>query len=370
VFAVMVATLMTAAVLNASTMLERAETSPLGAGRERALAFWRPLDAFSSSLGLDRPRAGIDALRSPDPVTTPDTSLVAANVLGHEPLTTSPPPVRPELGDLHRTTTTEGGGVPAGPSTNTSLTGSATPLGLPVPGAVRPAPPPPPPTTSGFPLRQPTAEDPLEVVIIGDSTVEPLGNSMLRLLAETGVTEASLDYRVSTGLARPDFFDWPAHLAELQAADPGRGGPEVAVVMLGANDAQPFIENDVVLSFGTDEWITAYRHRVGVLLDQLTADGRWVIWVSQPLMRNPDFDAKMASINAVVASEAEGRPRVRFIDSSPALSDGGRYASYLLDDAGDQQLVRQNDGIHLTPAGGDRLAPIVVEELDSVAPLS
>ena len=43
-----------------------------------------------------------------------------------------------------------------------------------------------------------------------------------------------VDYKVSSGLARPDFFDWPAHLRrQLPAVD-----PDIVVVTFGGNDAQ------------------------------------------------------------------------------------------------------------------------------------
>ena len=35
-----------------------------------------------------------------------------------------------------------------------------------------------------------------------------------RLLDETGLVDVELDYVVSSGLARPDFHDWPAHLRD------------------------------------------------------------------------------------------------------------------------------------------------------------
>ena len=360
VFAVMTASLALAALLNAGTMLERAETSPLGPGRERALAFWRPIEEVSSAAGLDRPRAGLEAIRSGD---TPRVGAAATNVLGHEALTPGPPPLRPELGP--RPTTTEAGS-PAGPSAATSIAGSATPLGLP-PWDASPSPTVAAggPSTSGFPLRRPTADEPLDVLIAGDSTVEPVGSSLLRLLADTGLARAELDYRVSTGLSRPDFFDWPAHLASSRTTT----GPEVVVLMLGANDAQAFIEDGAVVEYGTDAWFDAYRGRVADLLDQLTARGSWVIWVGQPVMRDPGFDAKVAAIDEVVAGEIVGRPLVRYVDTRTTLSEDGGYATYLPDGDGNRQLVRQSDGIHLTQAGGDRLAPLVVDELNAIAPL-
>ena len=60
------------------------------------------------------------------------------------------------------------------------------------------------------------------------------GRTSKELLDDTGVVETTVDYKVSSGLARPDFFDWPAHLrGELPAVD-----PDIVVVTFGGNDAQ------------------------------------------------------------------------------------------------------------------------------------
>ena len=55
-------------------------------------------------------------------------------------------------------------------------------------------------------------------------------------LGNTGVVQATLDGQVTTGLTRPDYYNWPA---ELQADLP-KYSPQVVVVMMGANDPQDF----------------------------------------------------------------------------------------------------------------------------------
>ena len=57
-----------------------------------------------------------------------------------------------------------------------------------------------------------TAQDPATVFIVGDSDAGTFGPYLQTLLDGTGVVETELDYKVSSGLARPDFFDWPAEI--------------------------------------------------------------------------------------------------------------------------------------------------------------
>jgi hypothetical protein len=42
-------------------------------------------------------------------------------------------------------------------------------------------------------------------------------------------------FQISTGLSRPDYYDWPAHLEQDMAAV----DPRVVVLLVGANDDQP-----------------------------------------------------------------------------------------------------------------------------------
>jgi hypothetical protein len=328
-------------------MLHRAETSELGTGRDLALRLWRPVAEVGSAAGLTHLRLTLDDARG---VTVPTTTAAGRPSPGQ----VAPPRRWP--------TTTGGGPVTSGPAS----TGRSILLGLPPPTSD-----PAPPTTTGAPqagfdLRRPTTDDPLRVLVAGDSTIEALGSAILRDLAETGLTDARLDYRVSSGLARPDFFDWPARFTTLRSETDF----EVVVIMLGANDAQPFIVEGAPESYGTRRWLDAYRTRVVALLDQLTSGGTWVVWVGQPAMGNDDFDAKMQQLDRLYANAIDRYPTATHLDvRAPTSDESGRYAAYLIDGAGDRQLVRAPDGVHLTAAGADRLAPLVVDAINAIAPL-
>jgi lysophospholipase L1-like esterase len=356
VLAVMLGTLLLAAAINSEAMLQRADASPLGTGRDISLAIWTPIHDVSRQLGLTGPRSGLDALRP----TAADPPPPATGV--EQQAATVPESTATVPGGPLRTT-----GLPdaqvTGPETLRWAGGSLMPLGPSEParatgtGAGTPAP---------DQLRRPTAEDPLRVLLVGDSTMDAVGASLLRDLGQSGLTEATLEFRVSSGLARPDFFDWPAHLRALRAET----GAELVVVMLGANDAQPFVIGGQPESFGTDRWLDAYRGRVSGLLQELTADGSGVLWIGQPVMRNQRYDADMARLNQVYAEEVARIPRGRFLDARPVLADGaGAYTAYLGDAGGSQQRVRHDDGVHLTEAGADRLAPAVIEAINTLAPL-
>jgi hypothetical protein len=182
------------------------------------------------------------------------------------------------------------------------------------------------------------------------------GQSLVNAAVDSGVVAPTLDYRISTGLTRPDYFDWPAEVVDrLPTLD-----PEVVVAMFGANDAQGLILDGSAVPYGSPEWTEEYARRVGELMDLLSAGGRPVLWVGQPPMRDGGFSAKMRALDAIYREEASSRPAVTFVDSTGVLGgpDGG-WTPYLPGSDG-RTLARQADGIHLSRAGGDRLAAVVL----------
>ncbi|MGV3760653.1 MAG: DUF459 domain-containing protein, partial [Actinomycetota bacterium] len=247
---------------------------------------------------------------------------------------------------------------------------STTPTTEPPPTSEAPTSEPPttaPTTATTEPLRRtPTAEDPLRLLVAGDSMTEALGPVLEELAEGTGVVAAERALEYSSGLTRPDFFDWPAHLAAL--LDEHR--PEVVVVSVGANDAQGIQTPSGAASFGTDAWVAEYRARVAATMDLLADDNRIVYWLGEPVMRSSDFDARMALITSIFREEAEGRPGIRFVDTRPTFAgDDGGYTAYLPDASGTPVLVRRDDGIHLTPAGARRLATQLMEQVTEDWPL-
>lgn len=209
--------------------------------------------------------------------------------------------------------------------------------------------------TTGPPVttRDVTADAPLRTFVGGDSMAIELANSVETAVAGRSEIALTTNARVSTGLTRPDFYDWPAYFAdELLPTE-----PEVTVVMFGANDSQGMLIDGNPYQPSSPEWQAEYRRRVAFVMDQLRGEGRLVVWVGQPHMRDGGFDERMGVLNAIYAEEAESRPWVRFLDSRPVLSpDGDGYQV----EAGGTTL-RSPDGIHLSRAGSDALAAAVLD---------
>jgi hypothetical protein len=187
-----------------------------------------------------------------------------------------------------------------------------------------------------------------------------MGGPLQNDLANTGVVQATLDARESTGLTRPDYFNWPA---ELQT-DLGTAHPQVVVIMIGANDPQDF-PGPPDVPFTSPQWNVMYAARVADFMELAQSEGATVIWVGMPPMQRAALSAEMSDIDAVDQQQAALRePAVDFISTWTLLGTAqGAYAPFITNAAGQVINVRTPDGIHLTPAGGEVLSQTVLNYL-------
>jgi hypothetical protein len=173
---------------------------------------------------------------------------------------------------------------------------------------------------------------------------------------------ATVDVKVSSGLNRIDFFDWPARLVE--RVDSLR--PDVVIVTFGANDQQPIVTEDgrAVRDVTDPAWITEYARRVASTMEFLAGDGRKLIWVGIPNDGREEVTERLAVIRSIYAAEAAKRPSVTFVDTwSYFESPTGGYAAYVADDEGQVRRMRANDGFHLSIEGANYLGRIVFGEV-------
>jgi len=219
------------------------------------------------------------------------------------------------------------------------------------------------PTTVPPNPKEPTAANPLRVLIVGDSIGIDLGDALQPDLAQTGVVSAALDGRVSTGLTRPDYFNWPAELT----ADIKSQNPQVVVIMIGANDAQDFLGPPDV-PYTSPQWNTLYAQRVAQFMQIAQSGGATVVWVGMPPMQNPGLNAQMSDVDAVVQQQAvKAHPPITYLSTARSLGTAqGGYTAFVTNGAGQVVNVRTPDGTHLTPGGGQVVAQQVVAELQTL----
>lgn len=230
----------------------------------------------------------------------------------------------------------------------------------------------PPTTTTEPPVKErttPTAADPAELLILGDSDAGTFGPYLETLMGQTGIVTTTLDYKVSSGLARPDFFDWPAHMR----VKVPEVNPDIVVVTFGGNDAQGLRNLDGTWAVGhspgeggdDSDWVEEYSRRVGEVMDYLSDGNRTLIWVGIPNDDNPEVTARMRVQDQVVRAEAAKREHVIFIDTWARFSGrNGNWAEYVVDPRdGQGKDVRADDGFHLNTTGAEILALDIAEAI-------
>ena len=209
--------------------------------------------------------------------------------------------------------------------------------------------------------RKITRKDPLRLYIIGDSMAQVFGSSLENLAEETHFIKAKLDYKVSSGLSRPDFFDWPQRIID-QIVE---FDPDATAVLFGANDGQSVLYKGKVLAVGSKAWQEVYARRVGKAMDILTRGGRRAYWAGNPIMRDPGYRERISMMDHIYEAEAKKHPGVFYISTWALFAnEKGSYAEYLPDANGDPVLMRAPDGIHLTRAGGDRMAQATLDVIE------
>jgi hypothetical protein len=210
-------------------------------------------------------------------------------------------------------------------------------------------------------LRQASAADPLRILVVGDSLVGWVPLALEQRLAGKPARVIS-DWKGSTGLARPDYFDWPARLDR----DMREYDPDVVVMGFGGNDTQSLVTGDDTIRRGDPAWEPEYARRVGQVLDAVAAPGRTLWWIGLPLTERANVEELRPAITEAVRSEIATRPWAHYVDTLPVLSPDGTYAVFLADADSKEIRVRADDGIHPAPDGGrlivDAFLPAVEAE--------
>jgi hypothetical protein len=306
--------LLVGSLLNAAGIRKTALGQPVGIRRDIATFFANPLYDVSHFLHIDRLRVGLQDILGRDGDDDVDLSL--------------PSPI------------IDSNGPPAATTTTTA-----------------------PPRKRAF-----SPATPMTAWVGGDSLSVTPGESFVNVAPTTQVINIAnnfVDGHVATGLARPEIFNWPAHMVDVINAD----NPDTVVLTIGSNDDQTLTGDGGGAPFGSADWIVEYTRRVGGMMDAITGDNKRVLfWIGVPIMRNLErSEQRYRIINDIYRTEAEMRPgRVVYVDTYDRFSaPGGGYADYL-----DGVQVRTPDGVHFSRAGGDQLAQVVLDAMNRVFDLT
>ena len=163
--------------------------------------------------------------------------------------------------------------------------------------------------------------------------------------------------KAGTGFVREEVYDWNEAITGI--LDINR--VDIALVMIGANDARAFQTADGEVEPGTPEWERLYADRIDRFLKPLREHGAAVYWVGLPVMRKPAYDETIARITEIQRQRVE-LAGMKFIATRPQFADEtGAYTDSGTDVDGEQRRLRSRDGVHFLKSGNQRLAKLVYD---------
>ncbi|WP_375773068.1 DUF459 domain-containing protein [Archangium gephyra] len=207
------------------------------------------------------------------------------------------------------------------------------------------------------------------VLLLGDSLiVTSFGEYLEKSLNEHPGTRALRRAKSSTGLARPDFFDW----MKVGREEVERHRPDVVVVIMGGNDGQGLTDEKgkAKVQWGASGWEAAYRQRVTDFLGTLGAPGRKILWVELPYTGLPNFERKLGIIRRVLREAVSAHGASTYLETKPFFTDakGTLLREAKVEGFRKPMRLKMEDGVHFTLAGGryfaSRVHPVVLGLLE------
>jgi lysophospholipase L1-like esterase len=313
VLVVFLVTLLVWTLLYAPRMKEAAEAHPLGARRTASLIALAPFTALSDAVGLTGVTDSLERAVGLDPGVQPGGTIVLPDPDPLPSVTASPTPTPPSDA---------------------------------------------PPVETLEPIRTPARRDKLRVVIVGDSLAAGVGYIAGRVFRPS-LVDIQQHGRVSTGLARPDYFDWFAAMGQIvQGYD-----PDLVLVMIGENDFQSLQTPSGKLETpsGTPDWPLSYQERAEALMRIATQGGARVVWIGLPVQREPKRWKFIQRQNRLFEEASTRVGDVAFLDAWELFNapDGGYTAFYR--EGGRVEEIREADGLHFTATGYELLVREVAE---------
>lgn len=203
--------------------------------------------------------------------------------------------------------------------------------------------------------RDPPPVEPKTVLILGDSLAATgFGALLQRKLDAHPAIHAHRKGKSASGLARPDYFDWPDEArrqVELRK-------PDVVVVIMGGNDGQDLTAKRGAgkrVAWQSAAWAQAYAERMEAFMDIIGGPGRTVIWLGLPTMELRSLERKLELIRALQREVVERRGGV-YVDTAHLLQGEDGLPVRQARVGGKLATIREEDGIHFTMAGSQYFA--------------
>ena len=197
-------------------------------------------------------------------------------------------------------------------------------------------------------------KSPRKILLVGASTIHHfLGIELERMLERYKGVEVHRLGKVSSGLSRPDFFDWQGKIKELIE----KVRPELTITLLGRNDTQAITSKDrkLYLTLGTRAWRREYKRRHAQFVSSMRARGGKVIVLGNPVMRSPILNRWMRLFNVLIKASVIPAGAHYIPLWMMAATPKGEYRTQVTFE-GVTGLMRMADGSHFSMLGSKYMA--------------
>lgn len=198
-----------------------------------------------------------------------------------------------------------------------------------------------------------------KVFFAGDSLMQGVAPFMQKYLKQAGINSINLS-KQSTGLAYPNFFDWPKTIEQILQKSPDI---RLLVIFLGPNDPWdiPNPKGGPYLRFKSEEWRDIYQSRITRILETARTHNVQVIWLGVPYMKAQKLNEQMRYLNEVLVTALQGK--AIWLPTEKLLSNGTGHYVDSITVAQKILRVRSKDGIHFSPSGQKILAEYIQQQL-------
>ncbi|MEG4342398.1 DUF459 domain-containing protein [Microcoleus sp. A003_D6] len=199
-------------------------------------------------------------------------------------------------------------------------------------------------------------------LFVGDSVMFDLGIQLQYTMKQKyQIVDTKLDYKVSSGLNRIDYYDWYARTQKLLRDYQ----PDVAVVLFGGNDTQDITDfQGKHRAIATKEWQNAYQERVDKYAKLLESSSvRKVYWIGQPISNKSRYAKYFPVMNETYKNASKSSAKIEFISTWDAFAASGNFAPVVADKSGKRGYVKINDGVHFTSHGAKIIGDLIADKM-------
>ncbi|MEG4405289.1 DUF459 domain-containing protein [Microcoleus sp. MON2_D5] len=201
-------------------------------------------------------------------------------------------------------------------------------------------------------------------LFIGDSVMFDLGIQLQYTLKKKyNIADTKIDYKVSTGLNRIDYYDWYARTRQII----NNYQPDVVIVFFGANDRQNITDFQgkawVVMS---KQWQKAYQERVEKYANLLDSSSvRKVYWIGQSIPNKSSYIKAFPIMNDIYKNASQSSSKIEYISTWETFGQAGKFVPVVANKSGKRGYVKNNDGLHFTSHGAQIISDLIVDQMVS-----